>query len=155
VVTNPALTAALIEGHRGRGLEDNVWRVAPFLFSQYIARMLWRLRNSRGRPLNAPAAFIHWVSQSMKSDELLRNVPANVHELRLALAGLPNDMKVIADPQTGVFEKTVAELLARTTWPPGFAVTTPRELHPKSVVKIRKNEPYQGRRAGFKVPQQL
>jgi hypothetical protein len=29
--------------------------VAPFLFSQYIARMLWR--NSRGRPINAPAEF--------------------------------------------------------------------------------------------------
>jgi hypothetical protein len=44
VVTNPALTAALIEGHRGRGLEDNVCRVAPLLFSQHIARMLSRVR---------------------------------------------------------------------------------------------------------------
>jgi hypothetical protein len=25
----------------------------------YIVRMLWRVRNSRGRPINAPAAFIH------------------------------------------------------------------------------------------------
>ena len=25
----------------------------------YIASMLWRERSSRGRPLNAPAAFIH------------------------------------------------------------------------------------------------
>jgi hypothetical protein len=25
----------------------------------YIARMLWRVRNLRGRPMNAPAAFIH------------------------------------------------------------------------------------------------
>jgi hypothetical protein len=25
----------------------------------YIGAMLWRVRNSRGRPLNAPAAFIH------------------------------------------------------------------------------------------------
>jgi hypothetical protein len=30
--------------------------IAPFLFLQYIARMLWR--SSRGRPSNAPAAFI-------------------------------------------------------------------------------------------------
>jgi bifunctional non-homologous end joining protein LigD len=30
---------------------------APFLFLQYIARMLWR--SSRGRPINALAAFIH------------------------------------------------------------------------------------------------
>jgi hypothetical protein len=28
-------------------------RVAPFLFSQYIAIMLWRVRNSRGRPFRA------------------------------------------------------------------------------------------------------
>ena len=31
---------------RGRGPENNVCRVAPFLFSQYIARMLWRVRSS-------------------------------------------------------------------------------------------------------------
>jgi hypothetical protein len=42
-----------------RSPENNVFRVAPFLFFQYIARMLWRVRNARGRPLNAPAAFIH------------------------------------------------------------------------------------------------
>jgi ATP-dependent DNA ligase len=46
----------------GRNDAGAVWkatfrRVAPFLFLQYIARMLWR--NSRGRPMNAPAAFIH------------------------------------------------------------------------------------------------
>jgi hypothetical protein len=74
----------------------------------------------------------------MKPEELIRNVPANIHELRLALAGLPNDMKVIAGSETGVSEKTVDELRAGTTWPPGLVVTTPRELHPKSVVKISK-----------------
>jgi hypothetical protein len=36
----------------------------------------------------------------------------------------------------GVFEKTVDELRARTTWPPGLVLTTPRKLHPKSVIKI-------------------
>ena len=44
---------------RGRGPENNVCRVAPSLFSQYIARMLWRVRNPRGRPSNAPAATCH------------------------------------------------------------------------------------------------
>jgi hypothetical protein len=33
-------------------------RASPF-DSSYIGCMLWRVRNSRGRPLNAPAAFIH------------------------------------------------------------------------------------------------
>jgi hypothetical protein len=77
-------------------------------------------------------------SSRLKPDELFRNVPANIHELRLALAGLPKDMKVIGHSETGVSEKTVDELRARTTWPPGLVVTTPRELHPKSVVKISK-----------------
>ena len=83
--------------------------------------MLWRVR-----------AFMR------KQDELFRNIPANVHELRLALAGLPQDMKVLAEPEPGVSESTVEELFARTTWPPDLVVTTPRKLHPKSVVKISK-----------------
>ena len=73
-----------------------------------------------------------------KRDELFRNVPANIHELQLALAGLPQDMKVLAAFDTGVSESTVEELLARTTWPSDLAVTTPRKLQPKSVVKITK-----------------
>ena len=56
----------------------------------------------------------------MKIDELLRNAPANIHDLHLALAGLPNNMKVKAHPETGVSEKTVDELRARTTWPAGL-----------------------------------
>ena len=35
----------------------------------------------------------------MKIDELLRNAPANIHDLHLALAGLPNNMKVKAIPK--------------------------------------------------------
>jgi len=83
--------------------------------------MLWRVR-----------AFMR------KRDELFRNVPANIHELQLALAGLPRDMKVLAEPETGVSESTVEELHARTTWPLGLVVTSPRKLNPKSVVKIAK-----------------
>ena len=77
----------------------------------------------------------------MKIDELLRNAPANIHDLHLALAGLPNNMKVKAHPETGVSEKTVDELCARTTWPAGLVVMTPRKLKPKSVVKIGKRLP--------------
>jgi ATP-dependent DNA ligase len=29
------------------------------IYGAYIGNMLWRVRNSRGRPLNVPAAFIH------------------------------------------------------------------------------------------------
>jgi len=70
--------------------------------------------------------------------ELFRNVPANIHELRLALAGLPQDMKVLADSETGVSENTVEGLCGRTTWPQDLVITTPRKLNPKSVVKIAK-----------------
>jgi hypothetical protein len=73
-----------------------------------------------------------------KRDDLFRNVPANVHELRLALVGLPQDMKVLAESETGVLESTVEQLCTRTTWPPDLVVTTPRKLHPKSVVKVSK-----------------
>jgi len=41
-----------------------------------------------------------------KPDELFRNVPANIHELRLALFGLPQDMKVLAESETA-FRKTL------------------------------------------------
>ena len=74
----------------------------------------------------------------MKAEELFRNVPANIHELYLALAGLPKGMEVKADAETGASQKTVEELLARTTWPPDLVVTTPRKLRPRSVVKISK-----------------
>ena len=72
----------------------------------------------------------------MKIEELVRNVPTNIHDLHLALAGLPENMKVKAHSETGVSEKTVHELRARTTWRAGLMVTTPRKLKPKSVFKI-------------------
>jgi len=96
-------------------------KIAAGPIPSYIGRMLWRVR-----------AFMR------KPDELFRNVPANIHELQLALAGLPQDMKVLAAFDTGVSESTVEELWARTTWPPDLVVTTPRKLNPKSVVKISK-----------------
>jgi alcohol dehydrogenase class IV len=86
----------------------------------YIERTLWRVRAIMG-----------------EQDELFRNIPANIHELRLALAGLSQDMKVLAESEAGVSESTVEELLART-WPSNLVVTTPRKLRPKSVVKISK-----------------
>jgi hypothetical protein len=58
-----------------RSPENNVCRVAPFLFSQYIARMLWRVRNSRGRPKNAPAAFIHSCRPKVRRSAALVLIP--------------------------------------------------------------------------------
>jgi hypothetical protein len=64
--------------------------------------------------LYAAGACIH-------AETLFRNVPANTHELRLALIGLPQDMKVLAESETGVSENIVEWLCARTTWPPDFS----------------------------------
>jgi hypothetical protein len=61
----------------------------------------------------------------MKIDELVQNVPANI-------AGLPENMKFKAHSETGISEKTVHELRARTTWPTGLMITTPRRLKTKS-----------------------
>jgi hypothetical protein len=60
----------------------------------------------------------------MKINEVVRNVPANIHDIHLALVGLPNNMKVKAHSETGV------------SWPASLMVMTPRKLKPKSVVKI-------------------
>src|SRR5215468_9358741 len=65
------------------------------------------------------------VHSCRNETKLFRNVPANVYEVRLALAGLPQDMKVIAGYETGISESTVEELCARTTWPPDLVITAP------------------------------
>jgi hypothetical protein len=41
----------------------------------------------------------------MKIDELVRNASANIHDLHLALAGLPKNMKVKAHSDTGVSKR--------------------------------------------------
>jgi len=46
----------------------------------YIASMLWRERSSRGRPLNAPAAFIHPCQPIVAKQP--PSGPGSVHELK-------------------------------------------------------------------------
>jgi hypothetical protein len=70
----------------------------------------------------------------------MRFIPKDIDGLRRILDDerLSDDMKVEADEDTGLAEKTVGELRARTTWPRGLAVITPpRESRPEAVVKIR------------------
>jgi len=64
--------------------------------------------------------------------------PEDIDGLRAVLADerLSDDMKVEADEVTGVAEKTVGELRARTAWPRGLVVIIPREHYPEAVVKI-------------------
>ena len=41
----------------------------------------------------------------MKIDELVQNVPADIHDLYLALADLPENTKVKAHSETGISEQ--------------------------------------------------
>jgi hypothetical protein len=67
-----------------------------------------------------------------------RYVPPDIEGLRAVLADQPDDKKVEADEDTGITEKTVAELRARTSWPRGLVLEIVRENYPEAVVKISK-----------------
>ncbi len=64
--------------------------------------------------------------------------PKNVAALHIALAGLPDRMRVEADPDVGVSAKTVGELRNVTAWPDNCAVTTPQQRDPEHPVKVGK-----------------
>jgi hypothetical protein len=72
----------------------------------------------------------------------MRYKPRSTAGLQLALGGLPNSMRVEADPDIGVSAKTVGELRKTTTWPDNLAVMTPQEPDSESAVKVsRANGP--------------
>jgi hypothetical protein len=62
----------------------------------------------------------------------------NVAALQTLLGGWPDRMQVEADPDIGVSAKTVGELRKVTAWPANLAITTPREPHPGSTIKVSK-----------------
>jgi len=57
----------------------------------------------------------------------MRYKPKSIPALQIALAGLPEKMRVEADPGIGVSAKTVGELRKMTAWPGNLAVATPQE----------------------------
>jgi hypothetical protein len=64
--------------------------------------------------------------------------PKSIAALHIALGGLPDKMRVEADPGIGVSAKTVGELRKVSMWSQNLAVTTPQQRHPESVVKVSK-----------------
>jgi hypothetical protein len=62
----------------------------------------------------------------------------SIAALQLALGSLPGKMRVEVDTGIKVTAKTVGELRKITAWPDNLAVTTPRERHADSAVKISK-----------------
>ncbi len=66
----------------------------------------------------------------------MRYKPKSTAALEVALGGLPNSMRVEADPDVEVAAKTVGELRHAITWPENLAITTPQERGRESVVKV-------------------
>ena len=64
--------------------------------------------------------------------------PKSIAALHIALGGLPDKMRVQADPDIQVSAKTVSELRKITSWPENLVITTPQERHSESVVKLSK-----------------
>jgi hypothetical protein len=71
----------------------------------------------------------------------MRYKPKNVAALHLALGGLPDRMRVNADPKIGVSARTVGELRKTATWPENLALTTPLDRNPESAVMVSKVVP--------------
>lgn len=68
----------------------------------------------------------------------MRYKPKSIAALHIALGGLPDKMRVEADPDIGVSAKTVGELRKVAAWPENRVITTPQERDPQSAVRISK-----------------
>lgn len=66
----------------------------------------------------------------------MRYKPKSIPALQIALAGLPEKMRVEADPGIGVSAKTVGELRRMTAWPGNLAVATPQDPDLGSPVRV-------------------
>lgn len=66
----------------------------------------------------------------------MRYKPKNVAALHVALAGLPDRMRVEADPDIGVSARTVGQLRNVATWPESCVVATPQDHDRGSAVRV-------------------
>ena len=64
--------------------------------------------------------------------------PKSVAALQIALGGLPDKMRVQADPDIRVSAKTVGQLRKVKAWPENLAIAVPQERLPGSVVMVSK-----------------
>jgi len=70
----------------------------------------------------------------------MRYAPSDMEGVGLCLYGQPDDRMVKAGSGTGVTEKTVGELRARTTWPLGLVLVVPSGDRPGLTVEVVKSE---------------
>jgi hypothetical protein len=66
----------------------------------------------------------------------MRYKPKSITALHVALAGLPERMRVEVDPDIDVSATTVGELRKVTAWPGNLVIATPPEPHPDDAVKV-------------------
>ena len=64
--------------------------------------------------------------------------PKSVAALQIALGGLPDKMRVAAEPGIRVTAKTVGQLRKVKEWPENLAIAVPQERVPESVVMVSK-----------------
>jgi hypothetical protein len=68
----------------------------------------------------------------------MRYKPKSIAALHIALGGLPDKMRVQADPDIKVPAKSVGELRKMTAWSESWAITTPPQHDPEDTVKVTK-----------------
>ena len=93
-------------------------------------------RAGRGNRANRAATVA--IDTRAVREVLMRYKPKNVAALHIALAGLPDKMRVEVDPDIGMSAKTVAELRNVTAWPENFVIATPQERYPENAVRVSK-----------------
>jgi hypothetical protein len=69
--------------------------------------------------------FLRHLTIRAVREVLMRYKPKNIAALHIALAGLPDKMRVEVDPDIRMSPKTVAELRNVTAWPENFVIATP------------------------------
>ena len=75
------------------------------------------------------------------SAEMTQYNPDTIEDVRNVLRGFSHRMKVEIEPGIPLAAKTLADLRARTSWPPGLRLIVPVEPdRPESVVKVQRSD---------------
>ena len=83
-------------------------------------------------------SFLRHLTIRAVREVLMRYKPKNIAALHIALAGLPDKMRVEVDPDLRMSAKTVAELRNVTAWPENLVIATPQERYPENAVRVSK-----------------
>ena len=68
----------------------------------------------------------------------MRYKPKSIPALQIALGGLPEKMRVEAEPDTHLDAKTVGQLRKLGTWPHNLVLTVPEQYQVAGCVKVGK-----------------